>query len=406
MATTSMMGSFARGATLAGIVGTSVLVQSERPAFCQFGGCVNTASGVTNPPALEPIIATSETCKADGLIVSSTLGDGAWMRSGKSVNVGASASTTGQCNKFGWNPYPSNCASFGTELRNIQHIFIYEVLPSGAQNPSWPYLHLTNQADGGSVYLQSIDSRVTGSTNGPFPFLLSAEGAHDFRHYVLTTPTVCSIQPTTHQETHRQVNVISCKPEWWYQQDAQGNFIPGSPNYQPPPGPITINIPPGFEDAEAAVRAAAAAWATATGRVINVNMNATCSGGSGSCVTIKADHGTLPGDEGCASLGTSSPSPTGEWTDTMSVRLEPGWATASSSRLQRLIAHELGHYFGLWNRMDPSCASGPTVMDAATGPCYDSSAYPAGEPLGPTASDVAAIQNGVYGKKNRTVCGW
>ena len=133
-----------------------VLVRSDGPVYCQFGGCVNTASGVTNPPVLNPIIETFEACKADGLLVSSTLQDGAWMRAGKSVVVGASGSTSGQCNKFGWSPYPSNCASFGTELRAIQNVYMYEVLPSGSLNPGWPYLRLTNQSGAGTAYFQPL----------------------------------------------------------------------------------------------------------------------------------------------------------------------------------------------------------------------------------------------------------
>lgn len=264
------------------------------------------------------------------------------------------------------------------------------------------------------MYLQSIDSRVAGSTNGPFPFILNLEGSHEFHHKVVTNPTQCNIQPTTtHPETVRSVNVLSCLPEWWYAQDANGNFIPGGNNYQAPPGPITIAIPPQFTPIlESIIRAAAADWASLLGRTITVNANATCPANTGSCVTVRADHGTLPGDTGCASLGTSSPDPNGAWTNTMAIRLAPTiWSGANTERLRRMIAHELGHYFGLWNRQDATCPTDSTIMgDAGGGPalpdCYASSPLPPGYTVSPTAGDKSPLVKSTYGNHNRKVCGW
>ncbi len=385
----------------------------SRPVHCQFGGCVNSPSDVTNPPSLNPLLTTPESCTVDGLTSDNVLTNGAWIRVGKEVRSGASASTTGQCNLRGWNPYPTNCQSYGTELRKIQYVVIYEVNPNGTHSPSWPYYQLTNQAGGVTVYLQSIDSSVAGSTNGPFPFLLSVEGAHDFRHRVVTTATACNITPTTtHPETHRQVNLLTCQPAWFFQQDQYGEWIPGGYNYHAPSGEITINVPPGFGDALDAVQAAAEAYETLLGRVINVNSNATCTGGSGSCVTLGDDHGSLPGDSGCASLGTSSPDASGAWTDTMTIRLESSWVNAHGDRLQHNIAHELGHYFGLWNRLHASCTNG-TIMGASPPPvnpngplCNDSSAPASGTITLPTAADALPLLLSTYGNGNRKICGW
>jgi hypothetical protein len=411
MASRPSTNAFRRGLLVAGIVGIAALSRTDGAVYCQFGGCVNTASGVTNPPQLNPIIESLDGCTADGVAASSTLQDGAWVRAGKYVTVGASASTSGQCNKFGWHPYPTKCDPMGTELRTILNVDTYEILPSGAQNPSqFQHLKLTNQFGGGTVYLQSIDSSVPGSTNGPFLFWLTAEGVHDFRESVATAPTACSIQPTNHSESHRPVNVMECKPEWFTRQDSQGNPIPGSANYHAPPGPITIIIPAGFEAAEAAARAAAAAWAAALNIVINVNMGGTCSIGSGTCVTMSGDHGTLPTDIGCASFRGAGSTSDGTWNDTGTIRLMSTWQDAHPNRLQHTIAHELGHYFGLWNRVDPSCAGPSTIMNGGAGApgggCNSSSVPDPAYPLGPTAADIAALKNGTYGQHNRTICGW
>src|SRR5262249_4042530 len=158
---------FSMGAFTAVFAGVSLVALLGRPVYCQFGGCVSTPSGVVNPPELTPLLDTSETCTADGVAAPSTLEDESWVRSSKQIRVGARGRTYGQCDLKGWNPYPSNCQSMGTELRTINYVQIYDLQPNGVIEPPWPYFHMTNETPQGTVFLQSIDSSIVGSTTGP-----------------------------------------------------------------------------------------------------------------------------------------------------------------------------------------------------------------------------------------------
>jgi hypothetical protein len=286
--------------------------------------------------------------------------------------------------------------TFGTYDRNISFVTLRYEPPS----PYFPtnYL-LTNQGAGGTVYRQTIDTSIAGSTNGPVIRTANVEGSYGFKFWVVTTSTQCNIQPTTHPEQARRVNVMACKPEWW---------LEGGKNVHPPSGDITINIPAGFEDLVGPAKAAAASWSAALGRKVDVVSNQPCSGGR--CVTVNENYVNPPPPQpqGCADFaGGNYNTSTGEWASTGTIRLMPAWRTAHPNRNQRSIAHELGHYFGLWNRTQSPCAYPNTVMSAPPGPgCYDSSAPPQDSALGPTSSDAAALKESTYGNQNRKLCGW
>jgi hypothetical protein len=250
-----------------------------------------------------------------------------------------------------------------------------------------------------TIYKQSIDSRVPDSTNGPFSRTPLIEGLWTYRYYVSSTATTCNIQPTTHPEQTRKMNVMSCKPEWYVEQGR---------NYHAPSGTVTINLAEGLDDLLGPAKAAASSWAAALGRSVNVVVNEECK--SGLCVNVTDDFVMEPGpEEGpCGEFvgGTYNVS-TGEWMAPANIRLNADWTVAHPARNQRHIAHELGHYFGLWNRITSGCAYTNSVMAQSIPPlCYSSNAPPQDAALGPTATDVAALKDSTYGNQNRKICGW
>jgi hypothetical protein len=178
------------------------------------------------------------------------------------------------------------------------------------------------------------------------------------------------------------------------------------PNLHAPSGTMFLAIPAAFMGLLSSAQAAADSWEAVLGREIQIVENAGCSPENANCISFKNDHGTLPGDSGCASLATASPSPSGAWNGTTSIRLVPDWASrgAHPGNLQNLIAHELGHYFGLYDRLDASCTYESSVMHYVN--CYDTQAPQTGKAIGPSASDAEALIRSTYGNQNRKTCGW
>ena len=92
------------------------------------------------------------------------------------------------------------------------------------------------------------------------------------------------------------------------------------------------------------------------------------------------------------------------WEGSTSVRFEPKWTGGHPSNLRETIAHELGHYFGLWNRDDSSCTDANTIMGPAG--CYSPTPPPGTTALGPTLADALAVNDSTYANQNRKICGW
>jgi hypothetical protein len=233
--------------------------------------------------------------------------------------------------------------------------------------------------NGGPIYAnsptQSLDSRIPGTTSPEGRNLLyTIEGHWVVDFYSTQIPTDCNFEMLS-PTGHVTVNALTCKPAWFTDPN-------NTTNYHAPPGKVTIAVPSDFMNAFSAAQAAADLWHTALGREIEVLPNSVCSGSDAMCVSFKNNHGTLPDDaEGCASLGTASYNPAGEWIGSTNVRFIPDWSNANPGRLQRLIAHELGHYFGLGNRLHASCPDPETVM-GSTPDCYSTEPPPNGLLLG------------------------
>jgi hypothetical protein len=250
---------------------------------------------------------------------------------------------------------------------------------------------------------QDVDSRVSGSVyNNSVPIWRPLQtGSTTLRFRNGIDQTVCSMTPTEKIDTW-VVHVLDCKPEWFTGGTPTVNF------HGPSTGEIKIVIPSAaFESARGPAEQAAADWATGLGRTVTVPSGyTTCTSTDPLCIQLKDDHGTLPEDpEGCASFGTATyNTTTGEWAGSTSVRFEPNWTGGHADNLRKTIAHELGHYFGLQNRMNASCTAANTIMGA--GNCYGTQAPPTGTALGPTAQDVSPVVNSTYGNQVRSLCGW
>jgi NAD(P)-dependent dehydrogenase (short-subunit alcohol dehydrogenase family) len=176
----------------------------------------------------------------------------------------------------------------------------------------------------------------------------------------------------------------------------------------PSNGNIVIRVPSAaFEDARIPAEGAAADWAKALNRNVSVAPGySTCNPTDPLCIDIKNDHGTQPGDPaGCASLGTNTYDPTtGVWGGSTSVRFEPNWTGGDPLNLRETIAHELGHYFGLFDRGHSSCTQQNTIMGPSG--CYFTTPPAGTTTLGPTTSDIAPLVNSTYGHNIRNTCGW
>jgi hypothetical protein len=236
----------------------------------------------------------------------------------------------------------------------------------------------------------------------------TTEGTHTITTATSHNATACTFpSPPPGTPNPYTLHVMHCKPEWYTYLDPAKNLR------APSSGPITIRIPSiNYEDARAAATAAAAAWSAALNRSITVEAGyGTCDAGNPLCIGFSNDYGTLPDDPpGCAGFQGSSPNAsTGVWLGAGTVRLLPK-RSGDATRFQRTVAHELGHYFGLWNELNATCNYKNSLM--ATPPpgnngCSSTDAPPADTALGPTPSNTSALLNSTYAAvQNRNICGW
>jgi hypothetical protein len=343
---------------------------------CQ-AGCGSTAVNVSTPLPQGFFSVSSPTA--------CTLPDGGYLKINTSLRVDTKAEITGTCDIKYWDISYATCYYLYTTTLPLNWVTITTSPPTQPPSVDRAWAQYASQ---------SLDTR-SGQGLNTTP---TQEGQYLFSFQSQTGATNCT-DPTTSNTIVKRINVTQCKPTWFVNPD---NTI----NYHAPLGDITIAVPVGYGAAQAPAEAAAAAWSTALGRSITVKANSTCSAGDPLCVQLKNDHGSDELDTGCASQGTASYNSAGEWIGATSIRFMPDWSGAHPDVLQRIIAHELGHYFGLFNRLDASCGSADTVMGYSPTACYSTTAPPEGTLLGPSASDTFVIQNSVYGDNVRTTCGW
>lgn len=239
-----------------------------------------------------------------------------------------------------------------------------------------------------------------GTTSPGWSWKPTSSGTSTFTSIIKTNATPCNLQPTESLGAPLIINVLTCRPEWF---SHLGVF------FRAPSGPIRIVLPIGFEILYDAALLAAASWEAALGRTITIEHQIDphappCPPDDGLCLTFADDYGSRPGETDCAALDTNTYAPNGEWLGPLVIRLKPSWAMYPVDSQTWLIAHELGHYFGLDNRIHQSCSSGDTVMNYCELPLTDP--RPVGTSLGPTQSDAEALLNSTYGPQSKQVCGW
>jgi hypothetical protein len=158
-------------------------------------------------------------------------------------------------------------------------------------------------------------------------------------------------------------------------------------------------------DATKPAQVAAAAWTTAlSSKGISVTVVGTDCGTGTNC--IKVDP-TWTND--CATLEIPVNSQTGVQTTNATLRLNSLYNSWPNSRLQRTMAHELGHAFGLGHHPSTTgslgyCSVNNSVMSTpVAGDCGNS---PSGLAISPTIEDTLPSDKSVYGNGVRAVCGY
>jgi hypothetical protein len=341
---------------------------------CQ-AGCGNTPVNVSNPtPEGYFSVSSPSACSVP---------DRGYVKTGSIVRLDTSAYVTGTCDIKGWDYYYGQCYFFYSTTRYLYWVDIGETSPASSftNNRAWaPYAS------------QSLDTRSGSAPTSP----LNVSGQYQYTFQSYDMPDSCHFNTDTSPTLTKVLNVMQCQPAWYTD---PGNTI----DYHAPLGDIKIAIPTGFSAAQAPAEAAAADWGTALGRTINVVANSTCATDDPRCVTLSADFVS----DDCGEFQGSSYDTDGQWIGPGKIRMWSTWAGAHPDLLRKYIAHELGHYFGLDNRLN-SCSSADTVMGPSPTACYSATAPPTGTALGPSSSDIALLLDTVYNSTShvRIACGW
>jgi hypothetical protein len=118
---------------------------------------------------------------------------------------------------------------------------------------------------------------------------------------------------------------------------------------------------------------------------------------------IQFEEGLIPPDENgvfpCAQRTATYNSTTGALTSAK-IRMQEGWWNVNPRRLQRTVAHELGHLLGL-KEADSTCAGSNSIMRSGVYACDAS-----GVPNTVTLNDSLPVEKGVYGGGSRLSCGF
>jgi hypothetical protein len=391
--------------TLVALIGVLTLsAVSDQRIECQ-SGCVNEAVGVADPVVENVIESATANCEVDEVAtLNRTMPPDTFMLSNMDITQGAAAEVWGQCIPRGMSG--PNCITQPTQDRNFTSIYLGYIKPNGASAPT--QFPLRNYDSGTVVYRQTMDSRISSTTNGPRPLSpgsppLENLGVWFFTAEAITTATNCNIAPTVHPKPLHPITVVACKPAWFL-------TPPGATRLNIRPqqqfSQVKIAVPLGFEELLGAAQLAADDW-KARGFDTNVVPNSTCAPSDPLCVTFETFTGTS-----CAEIVTPFSPGTGVHAGSSVIRLRSNYATTHPDRMRKRIAHELGHYFGLGNMSHSTCTCANTIMSAAASsslPFPDSCGDPATPPpcaLGPTAEDALKLTRSTFRNQERKICGF
>ena len=199
------------------------------------------------------------------------------------------------------------------------------------------------------------------------------------------------------------MHAVRCKPEW---------YLAGNPlvNVHVPIGKVYLYIPTSMRDRMVGTNVppngpavlAIQAWnavLTSLGIEFEITDSTSTCGSGGDCIEMQTTSNTI---QGCADIAPSSINLTTGIIQGVSTMRFPAdtWSKATDTRLQRSVAHELGHILGLNHNL---CSVANSIMSTAGTSC---TAADSGMALGPTTTDVLPIVNSTYGDQVRASCGF
>jgi hypothetical protein len=312
--------------------------------------------------------------------------DKSFVKQGLEVLIDARVEATGHCDVYVGQTY------FWSEYREFGQIY-WSHTPNGKTKKNL-YYSATNP--GPEEDWQVYDTRIPGSGNPGTTQFASELGPWLFTFYADMYATHCKYTGVT-DVISPKLYVTPCRPTW-YLDGIKQTRAPAS-------GDITIAVPSGFETAKGPADAAASAWSAAMGRTVQAQSNTTCTTKDPNCIQLTDTFPVNSSD--CAQFfPTAGTDASGYWVQSSEIQMKNTYKGADSTRIEEIIGHELGHYFGLYNMDDASCTDSNTVMNAAApGGCYSGTAPNPTPQTGPTPADKEALRV-PYGDGVPITCGW
>lgn len=239
----------------------------------------------------------------------------------------------------------------------------------------------------------NYDTR-TGLGSGSLGLGGVGEGEYKFTFQTNIFPTGCHFQ-TDSGITESHLNSVTCLPTWNF--DMYGNIG----RFPQDGAPIIIGYTASLD---AVARPAIDEWQNKLSRA-GLNLQLTPAPGVGCavvdahCITI--DSMTCPDPFANACGCTSPPSgPDGLYGNRSIIHLRPGFGSWPAEAQTSVIAHEMGHLFGLAHQQN--CSETSTVMHT-----LDELGLPCGsvpQATRPTNSDAVPVAKTVYSNGSRKVC--
>lgn len=318
---------------------------------------------------------------------------GGWVKQGSLFDVHTSAMTTGRCVLRATTGWPPICQVIGEQLRTINKVKITDA-PPGLLPTVWSRFSLNEQ--GGTVFRQTLDTMIPGTTSGPLHKTAFYVGQWTFAFQSVVNTTSCNILPASSEIKNRGVFVTKCRPYW---------MLYNSKMLRAPAGTVYLYLAPHLSAGWGApLQQAVEDW---NGRLSGGGVpsfqvvNYDCGSG-GDCVSIT--EGTP--SSGCAEMLPGVPGANGEYVSSAGIVVLPG---RQGDLARRTFAHEMGHLVGL-RENDPECALADSVMSPRVAPmtCED---LPSGTALGPSDADGAAARSSYNSSPGpdehpRRVCGF